>query len=855
MTIPLTHSVDSRGFIHVRFADGFQLGSEALGGVSAGFYTYELWYFLTQLEAELNAHITAAARDLNSHIDEAVTAAEAAAAAAAALSPQLDQAETRILAAIAGGQGAGSDEIVRAINLLDFTLHGDLTQLVFSLPLVGDTISASVAASGQGIVTGLGSLGEGVGAGLRDAFATLLESLGPALQQFSVDFAGDPVQVDAVMDRVEAGVEEAWTAAIGKVLRVLAGVVGATGPIFGPQLINEILHKWPAVREQIIRAAQEWGEGITSGIHTLHTPMRGVMASLGDIFFRQLDADLSQLGQSTEENVLPAAASILATAGSLGMTSHLVATAAEMCLPGKHLGLSQMAAFLTDLAGFRVVAQNSFGVQFEAALREPARRRAYERFRPSVPDVGRFEELFLKRLAAQGEAETYFARLGWPDHFTTRYLDAVYREPSAREMSLIFEDGRVDQEWAAEKLRRRGFKDGDAEQLLRGLLTRAHKTPRAEAAGALEDAYVDGLLDEDQLLASLRDLQFDDESVGLIRLAAGHKRIRKEADGVRAALLREVELGQLDPDDFRAAMAALGFDARAADHHAFIGRIRVGSRLFAQEQAEARTAIRRFQSTEIEAQLALHRRFLLSDGQLAASLRAVGVLPEEVAALVALAAARRTPVPQLEDVLTPAAQVQEALNTEAKAVLALQRKGVLGQDAAAASLRALGLPAALAAAETRLVAATIRPSELPPVPPTPQEAEEERRVAARDAALARYRNRFTSAETLRQELLAAGVPAAAAQAMVTGEGARRAGQIQREADSAANQELRREQTVLESAAVDAFRGGRLDSEGLRANLLAIGLPAGLADAVVKREEELETTREARAAATTAAASA
>lgn len=853
------------------------------GGFFAQSYA-RYWFNLGSVFNTLNANLGGFRNDALSGLDQVLaglstvnTGVTNVGNEVGALSAQLTDAADRIIQGISGGApldltavvvelikislgvDVAGDLLVREFAELNSRFGFDLVPQIARLAQAAEIGAGGVVGTIRELTAALGvSVGPGFGTlatPLDNSAATAEKTLTTVLQPVAEAALADQDQMLALMDSLDAGTEGSFLTLIPWLLQVLVKVRWPAAMVMIVQVLREWNLRFPEAVQHIVEAVAALGNELAPMIERLHLPARATISGLTGQLFEGLDAQLAAMGQADEENVLPAAARILTTAAALGMTSHLVASAAEMAHPLKHLGLPQFAAFLTDLAGFRGIAQNSFGIQFETALREPARRRANERFRPSLPDLGRFEELFLKRLTHPEEFDDYLARLGWPDHLIARHLDAVFREPSVRELSLVFEDAELDEDWAVEKLGRRGYNDLDAEKLLHGLRARAQKSVRAAALGALEESFADGLLDEGELLDNLRTLEFDDASVRLIRLAAGHKRARKESDALRAALLREVELGQLDPEELRASLAAMGFDERAAGVWAQIGRIRVGARLFEREQAELHATVRRTQSREIEAQLDLFRRFLITEGQLAAALRAVGVSAAEVDALVELAAARRQPVPRLEEVLTPEALTQEATRKQAKGVLELQRKGVLTQQEAEVSLIAIAFPAQLAAADTRVVAAArVRPV-LPARPLTPTEAEAQRRAAAREAVLERFNAGLTSVEELFQELLAAGVPDAAARALVTGEAARRDGRIKRDGLVAARKQLSAEQKALEGAAVEAFRAGRLDAGGLLQNLLAIGIHNAPADAIVKREEELKQTREERRAAREAAAAA
>ena len=743
--------------------------------------------------------------------------------------------ELRLGAAIAGAAGQDLTVLVNElhagrVDFLNFhnALIATLFQTTFDLATQVNQLAPSINA-------GMSAAAREVAAPLRDVAATFLNSLGPILEGVTKDFVGDRERVEAALDRVEAGGGGAWTAVLPLILRALTYAVMTGGPIVALASAKEVLEHFPGLGRVAGGVGATFGQGIVTGIELLHGPMRATMGGLAQLFFTELEQDLAALGEADEGNVLPVAAKLLGTAASLGASAHLACYAAEKIAPLKYMGFDKFGAFLSKMAGFEDMAAHTIGVQIEAALREPGRRRANRIHRPNLPPSGVMEQLFHERLAAPEELADYYRAQGWPEHFITRWLRALPEEATPRDLAMVFEDGDVDPLWAQDHLRHRGYTDEDAFRIVEGLRTRAVKSLRSGAVAALVVNYADGLLDAPTLRATLRELRLGEDAATLVLLSAEQRRVNVEAEAIRTLLESAAASGAITVEEIGASMAAYGYDARAQQEAMSRARLRLGVQLFREESSELRAAVRRAQQDSITAAMEQFRRFQLDAGGLANFLRAVGIRDEEVDALVALAVVRRSPVPRLPTVLTPEAALQETLRVERDRILELTRKGLMAEAVAVTALVALGLDPRLARAEAQLAAARLAPPLEVVRPPSLEEIQDASQRALAEAALALFRDGLVSTSGLTAALRSAGIAPALTAAITEREVARAKAELARDTRAQAERELREQRSAQEAAAVAAFRAGRLDAAGLLQNLVGIGIQRATAQAIVDRE--------------------
>lgn len=583
--------------------------------------------------------------------------------------------------------------------------------------------------------------------------------------------------------------------AAGAAAAKLGGLPSWLGKLLLPVVILMVAESVREAMPQLFAQASEFGGDVAkfyfAGMESMQGPMEAVIGVASGALFEQLDRRLADVEQVAPEDVMRTAPELLKIAAGLGMSAHMMSVLSEAIPTFKQLGFPQMAAFLADLAQFGGIARNTVGVQYETALRSPALRHARRRFRPELPDAASMEQLFLERLITEAEYASYLEQQGWTDEMIQKHLVAVFREARPMDLALALEDSEVDPQWIQAQLAESGFNDEGVKNMLRALRQRGQRSLRSGLMGAVKGAFADGVIDQELAQGYLQVLALREESLAMFTTQMGLERLRDEGNELRRELLRSAELGQLDLAELDGELAARGFDERARLQAQRVAGIRRGNKVFQEERADVKAAMRRAQSNLVQSALAAHRAFALDNDQLASTLLALGVNDTEVDSLVRLAAVRREPVPRLAEVLSPEALEQRKLDELGEQVLAMQRSGVIDESAASALLIGLGFEPGRAQREAGIVAARrLRPPEPP---------EEPKETAA--ARRARVQAERGEAERERTE----------------------------------RQDLARQQQLLEDAARASFRRGQLDEVGLEVALLALGLAPGVASATVELE--------------------
>lgn len=842
--------LNASGFSNVQVGSSAYNILDQLLAAAFGWFGQELEPFLgqnaAQIAALINPHTSARASEISANVNTQTQG----------LHDHLEGTEGRVIAAIGGGASNTdallvplnriSDVIIANEDRLEPVLKEWLEKIQLAVNTIGGGASSAAGAIRGDLVQALGRIqiqlanvnqaqvADAITEGLGDAPESLKDIL-LAGQQLIRDFfqvspeAQNEITLAAVPDPRRLKALLPW------IISALSTGLAVDQVTTGGRLTRSVTDNLPFLAEAASGFVTGIGEQVVHGVEAFHQPMRGVMSGLAGLFFESIDGELAGLGQADPNTVLPMAQQLLTLAASLGATSHLMAVLSENIHGAKHLGIPFVSAFLTDLAGFQDIAKHSFGVQYETALREPARRRANNRFRPALPDVGSVVQMWYERRISDGDLRAFYQQQGWPEEWITTQLQTLPIEASPRDLALVFEDGDVDEEWAVRHLVERGFTDDDAARIASGVRTKSLRTARGSAVTAVMGAYERGLLDASGVAQRLRPLRLSDQAIELYLLGSDMDRYRIERTELRTELLAQASAGVMSPEDVGAALAAYGYDARAQQHTAALARLRASRKLFQEVATETKAATRRAQQTAITAAQEEFRRGLLTDAGLAATLRDQGVTEAEVDSLVDLARVRRVPVPKLADVLTPEAQAQRALDEESDRVVALLKRRQIDEATAQASLIGLGVDPDEAGRRVRLATAQVAkpPDRFTPRPVNDviEEARRLKMAAARDE----FRAGLIDLNALGARLADAGIEPAVVNAVVQFEDSKRRADAARASETASARETSTIRRQEQDKAVAAFRAGDLDESGLLANLLAIGVLPSLAETIVESE--------------------
>lgn len=460
-----------------------------------------------------------------------------------------------------------------------------------------------------------------------------------------------------------------------------------------------------------------------------------------------------------------------------GTFAHALALVGELVHPTKELGLPQLAAALADFGAFAPIAANTVGIEARAAIGRPMQYQANRITRSQLPDLRAVTEMFLERRIDLATFKERLAFEGWRDEWIEAYLtpagdpdEAVpYREPTARELGVIFEDVTVDEAWIMAMLRQGGYSDRDADQVLKGVRMRGQKSVRMGLLSEAQGAFEEGTLSADGLDQVLETLGLRDESRRLVHQRGALGRAR-HVTKLLAQQYETLAKGQvIGLEDYRVALAGLGMQDEVVAAEVAVVDALLRGQVAKDERAEIKTEVRKEQALAVEIAEKQVRLGTLSVPEAQAILEQYGIHENQARLMAMLAGLKTLPVPKLPEVLSVEAAQQKIQEFEVDAILSLVGRGVMEGPIGLAVL--LGLGVGLQEATARIALAVARATKAPKLPePTKEspEVREARRIRTQEAVAA-FRAGDSSEGELRARLSAAGNTEAIVDAMVSRE--------------------------------------------------------------------------------------
>jgi hypothetical protein len=512
---------------------------------------------------------------------------------------------------------------------------------------------------------------------------------------------------------------------------------------------------------------------VQTGVKIVHEPVKNAIAPFFEDNLRSMSGTILQGGESWPSDATARATSMFSEAMRFGVTAHMLAAAVELCHPTKELGLPQLAATAADLAAFSPITANTIGVEASVALGNATRLNAQYISRTNWPGVGECIEMFLEGRMTWEDLRWRLRYAGWPDRFIDAYLGETddgqtavpYKEASARDLAIIYEDIDADDDWMLGQLKQSGFSPVDAPRILNGIRKRTMKTWRNSMIGEALGAYEEGTYSADRLLDVLTGLGLRPELRGLIMERAQLSRTRYLSKQLAASYKSLVDGQGISTEDYRVALKGLGYENDVADVLVAVAEAKLNVSLMKEERAELKTAVRKEQAISADILERQVRLGITDPIQMQADLETMGISAGQARAMGILAGLRALPVPKLPEVLTVQAAEQRATDIEAQAVLAAVRNGTLNDAVGATALYALGIDQE--EANARILLALVNGKQataLGKVPTVDRATAEARRIRTEEAIKA-YRGGLLDDAGLAAALAAAGNDPAVVEAL------------------------------------------------------------------------------------------
>jgi hypothetical protein len=543
-----------------------------------------------------------------------------------------------IMGAVAGGSDVGFSQVVRALDAENFTAQSFLENFDAHMRVLESQLT-QVAAGGASDDLSKAILEVGTYTAKQQDTQNLLGNAYAAADLTAQQKLADNTQAAAATDAlfqllsqssqadsdeymdwvVSSGLLAKLTpvaAKLGKgILKALGGQVGGATAIFGLSELDvafnegKITHQLTDHALWALGRGSEWvGKLADKWLSVGEDVVKKILPAFEEFFSKRMDTMLQEsqritmaLGEIGPNEGYVKAGVLLTQAAKLGMQAHHTAEILELVPFMKHLGLNQITAFMSDMAGFGTIAAQTWGAATGAAVGRPAGYEINALTRSKLPSEGLLEQAVQRRAMSIADYSTLLAFHGYTDNYIALNVDTVWRNPSLREILLLVQDTPIDESTVVTLLRDAGYAENLITIILPALMRKRTLNERNNLVGEVRANLREGFISED-------DAKLYFEQVGLapdeqeLSLQTARLAYRRERIGDSLAIYKQqYQDGLIDDSDFVLGIQAYGLTAnRVAVEHSAVTSKRF-AKVAATEEAESKGEIRKQQGLLVSA--------------------------------------------------------------------------------------------------------------------------------------------------------------------------------------------------------------------------------------------------------------
>jgi hypothetical protein len=403
--------------------------------------------------------------------------------------------------------------------------------------------------------------------------------------------------------------------------------------------------------------------------------------------------ELSKLTNVKPGEEAAAASALLDEAIGAGVAAHFAAIAGESFYPTKNLGGPQMAALLAELAGFKEIMKGILGPEMTALVAIPHRYATNARARSALPSGPQATNLFARGVI---DAPTRDQLLAW-NNLSADYAAAAqagaYHGYSPRVLLRVIESNLFSTAEIQDELTFSGMRPTSQARMLKAAPYLATTQYRTQLHSAIEQAYLAGLLTDDDVKSNIDAAETDTDRDNLVLLRLHWEQLIASTKALEQAYTTQYIGHVIDLPTFQAQLAGLGLQDWRVNNILATAEARVNAALERQAEAAARLLEKQTIADIRKAALWNFKSGTIDAAGLTAALVATGLTPVQAAAWVDLAELQQGgAVAYLYGQLLNPSQ-RKILNSEVSAIGEQVIKGVLTPSQAFAQLEALKIPA------------------------------------------------------------------------------------------------------------------------------------------------------------------
>jgi hypothetical protein len=435
-----------------------------------------------------------------------------------------------------------------------------------------------------------------------------------------------------------------------------------------------------------IQAAMKWL--FETGFAASHTVFGGLIQEM-------LKAHKEIIGKF--KNVKPgeeqqAATDLLTEAVEFGAGAHIGAVLGEAVYPTKTLGMPQIAALLSQLAGFHEIMRGIINPEVTQAISIPHRYAVNQTARAIQPSLGEAGHLYARRIIDAGQHASLAAMAGISTDYEAQMRRLSYRPIQPRALVTALADVPFPKDKLREILEDNGFSDSHVNFMLDAFEYNSTKNVRNAYITAAETAYGRGVISDDELDQIITDAGWSDVARDLVKKRVLLARRTELAHEVETQVTQLVAAGLMDAETGVQQIEASGVQEWLARLKVTLAETKATLQAARRAASEERKLEISRQRNLTRAAIAEYERGVIDELGLTSALTLLGLDPTLIASIVAVQSAARAG--RLKFIygqyLTPDAA--ELLRQQVAAVHEQRTKELIGDIGVVTALRALKLP-------------------------------------------------------------------------------------------------------------------------------------------------------------------
>lgn len=449
---------------------------------------------------------------------------------------------------------------------------------------------------------------------------------------------------------------------------------------------------WNVVNEAKAGISAALDSQMAGSMFGAYQTARATMTDFVSSGWGMIDQFLRSQAPITPDNVPSVAAGTVALATGFGTAAHLSSAFFELMHPLKALGLNQLSAFLSQMAGFGGITAVTMGILTGTALRQPMVSYANDMFRPQLPGEGYLQALAVKPDLSLADLRKYMAYNGWSDAWIDRAITTMYKEPGHRELLLMSEDSPIDEKWLYTKIRRAGYDPADTEKVMTGVMAKNESTERRTVFSALGRMYKEGYINDSDFSSQIAPLGMRAENIALVMKAQKMNYAFDQTNDLLRLYSSEFQKEVITEDELGVALSALGIIPEKVDFLVAKEVIRKLPRPTHKETAENARAIATLQKKYVALYIDQFRKELIDAVELRRNLEYIGLTADLAEVTTLQEVTKRLPIPSVVATRTTERAEREVTKLYTSLYQDQFRKGLIDQDQLMHGFISLGIP-------------------------------------------------------------------------------------------------------------------------------------------------------------------